>query len=326
MNKRLLLLCLLCGNAFAEPESLAPVVDNSSYYNGGQGTVPGALDGGRVNNAKSGNSATAMYEVLGQLEQLQKELRQLSGTVEEQAHDLAEIKKRQTTMYDDIDQRLQALETSKGAVANAAPVIAEPAPSAAPAPVAETPAPAPVVPPVETAAPVSAAQPISALATPAPPTSVNNGASKYPQEIYSEAKDSKPVAPVVKNSEKEQYQSAYDTLRDGHYSRAIEALNAQLAAYPNGEYAANAQYWLGEAYKVTQNINASRDAFNKVVTNYPASPKVSDALLKLGYLEIEQDNLPKAREYLNRVSTSYPNTTAAHLAAKKLGALNGAPR
>jgi tol-pal system protein YbgF len=112
-------------------------------------------------------------------------------------------------------------------------------------------------------------------------------------------------------------------LRDGHYSKAIAGFNSFLSSFPTGEYASNAQYWLGEAYKVSQNIPAARDAFNKVISNYPTSPKVPDALLKLGYLELEQNNTAKAKEYLAKVSASYPNTTAANLAAKKMAALTG---
>ncbi len=318
------MLCL-CGNAVAETESLPPINDNSSYYDG-NGTLSGAgsANGGSVNSVNMNAAASnSMYQIMGQLEQLQKELRQLSGTMEEQAHDIAEIKKRQTTMYDDIDQRLQALENAKGTAAAAAVPVADAAAPATPTtesvpPVTEV---APPVPTPEPAPPPSI--PVTSL-TP-PPATPESGAN-YPKEIYSEVKDAKPVAPQPKTPEKEQYQAAYDTLRDGHYTRAIEAFKTQLVTYPSGDYAANAQYWLGEAYKVTQNFNASREAFNKVISNYPTSPKVPDALLKLGYLELEQDNAAKGKEYLSRVSSGYPNTTAAHLAAKKLSALTGMPQ
>lgn len=314
MNKRLLLMMLVCINAYAEPDSLPPIEDNSSYYGGTNypTQAPAAVpSGGAVGyNNRSSNTANGMYEVLGQLEQLQKEVRQLSGTVEEQAHELADVKKKQKKLLDDMDQRIQALESSK---------TAEP-PSPAPAPV--------------TAPEVSAPAPaINAAATPAPPapkveapvlvpTPSKLTDETFPKQIYPAPKPVV-VAPVVKPGEKEQYQQAYDTLRDGHYTKAIASFNSLLQTYPNGEYSANAQYWLGEAYKVNQDISSAREAFTKVVSNYPTSPKVPDALLKLGYMELEQNNIAKAKDYLNKVSTGYPNTTAAHLASKKLMALNG---
>ncbi len=107
-------------------------------------------------------------------------------------------------------------------------------------------------------------------------------------------------------------------LRNGHNTRAITAFNSLIADFPAGEYADNSQYWLGEAYKVNQNLEAAKVAFLKVVMKYAGSPKVPDALLKLGYIEFEQNNMAQARDYLTQVTVAHPETTAAHLAEKKL--------
>ncbi|NOT85100.1 MAG: tol-pal system protein YbgF [Methylococcaceae bacterium] len=300
MKKCLLLLTIVCGSVYAEPETLPPIIDNSSYYGDGNSNTAGGVNA--VNSANT--SANGIYQLLGQIEQLQKEVRQLSGTVEEQAHDLAELKKRQTTMYEDIDQRVQAIEDAKKA-AEAAPtaIVAEPA------------ATAPTIPDVT---PAVAVPPVSTVA---PPATVDNTTISTSPAIV--ATPPATETPAATSDEKAQYQKAYANLQVGHYSEGITALNTFLGNFPNGKYAANAQYWLGEAYKASQNVDASRDAFNKVISQYPNSPKVPDALFKLGVLEIDQNNLPKAREYLNHVSTGYPNTTAAQLAAKKLSVLNG---
>lgn len=316
MNKRLLLLLVCAGNAVAESDNLPTVEENSINYRGGYNSVQGIVP------TASTSANKGIYELMGQMEQLQKEVRQLSGTVEEQAHEIAELQKRQSTMYDDIDQRLQSVETGKtGASGTVDAGSSAPLESAVPPPDSPPSVPenqsAPMTPPA--AEPAPPVVPQVQLTPPAEATGPET--TKYPKEIYSESKDIK--TPSVKKPEKEQYQTAYDTLRDGHYSRAIESFKAFLNDYPNGEYAANAQYWLGEAYKVTQNISAARDAFNNVISRYPTSPKVPDAMLKLGYLELEQDNVAKAKELLNKVSNSYPNTSAAHLAAKKLSILNG---
>ncbi|MEQ1637647.1 MAG: tol-pal system protein YbgF [Methylococcales bacterium] len=301
MKKCLLLMVLVYGNVYAEPETLPPVIDNSSYYGDTNQNVAAA-----VNQAPlSTNSASANYQILGQLEQLQKEVRQLSGTIEEQAHELAELKKRQTTMYEDIDQRVQSIEEAKK-TAEAVTTESTPAELTPPVPALAA----------ETAAPVAAAPTVAAVSAPAAQAATGNPQENNPAP--------KAAAPSVETSdEKDQYQKAYANLQVGHYAQGITALNAFLGNFPNGKYAANAQYWLGEAYKASQNNDASRDAFNKVINSYPNSPKVPDALFKLGILELDQNNPTKAREYLNQVSTGYPNTTAAKLAAKKLSALNG---
>ncbi len=276
MKARLLLLLCVCGAVQAEP--LPPVIDNSMYPAGEVGAV----------KPSSGN---ALYEMMGRLEQLQAEVQQLTGKVEEQANLIAEMKKSQTTMYSDFDGRMQSLEKKAEGVK---PAVTENAQTqeglaGSQAKVAESPAEA------------SAAAPAVKQVAPAPkPDAVQTTAS------------------VVAGDEKQQYQQAYDALRNGHNAQAIAEFNALLGKNPKGEYANNAQYWLGEAYRVNQDIDSARKAFNSVVENYPGSSKVPDALLKLGTIEIEQKNQAKAREYLTRVTADFPNSTAARLAAKKL--------
>lgn len=296
MKKSLLLLTLVCGSVYAEPEVLPPVIDNSSYYGGG--AAP---------NASGGNSANAMYQVLGQIEQLQKEVRQLSGTVEEQAHDLSEFKTRQTKLNklnEDMEQRIGALEEAKKTAEAAAPVADAASAEAAPPPApdaAAIPVPVPVVPP-----------PVAAISPPAAPAAT-------PAPVVEAAPTPKPVA--KSGAEKAQYQQAYDSLKSGQYAKAIAAFNTFLTDFPQSDVAPNAQYWIGEAYKANHDADASRGAFNKVVANYPNSSKAPDALLKLGYLEVEANNMAKAREYLTRVTSGFPNTKAAQLATQKLGAI-----
>lgn len=277
MKIRLALLLCLSGSTCAEPVPLPPVVDNN-VYPAANAQVP------------KSTSTNTMFEIMGRLEQLQQEVQQLTGKVEEQTFQLNELKKRQNTMYTDFDDRIQGIDTKVDAAKQAA------APAEAPPPPAETPAPAP------------AAEP-AAVAPPAPEPA-------KPAKAETKAAPEKAVAPA--SDEKQQYQHAYDELRNGHTAQSITEFNAFLTQYPNGELAGNAQYWLGEAYKVNQEIDAAKTAFNKVISNYSGSAKVPDALLKLGYIEMDQKNNAKAREYLTRVTTEFSSSTAAHLAAKKL--------
>lgn len=250
-------------------------------------------------NAYAQPAATdnAIFEVLGRLEQLQSEVQQLRGMVEEQSQTIADLQRKQSNMYSDLDDRMQAL-TAGG--------------QAAPSP---TPAPAPADTAASGQAAVAAAQP-SAPAVPVAPTPapVVTAAPAPAAPVV----DNKPAATVAQGNEKERYQSAYDTLRNGHNAQAIKMFQDLLKDFPAGEFADNSQYWLAEAHKINREFDAARAAFNKVVSQYPNSSKVPDALLKLGYIEFDLQNTAKARDYLTRVTTSYPGTTAAHLAEKKL--------
>lgn len=273
MKALLIMLLFVCSAANAE-EPLPPVIDNSMYPEG------------EVSTARP-SSTNAVYEMMGRLEQLQAEVQQLTGKIEEQANLIAELKKSQGTMYSDLDGRIQGLEKKAEAVRS---------PAAENAPMQE----GAVGTEAKTAEP-SVAAPAPAAAPEAKPASAQK-------------QDAVPVS----GDEKQQYQQAYEALRNGHNAQAIAEFNALLSKNPKGEYANNAQYWLGEAYRVNQDVDSARKAFNGVIENYPGSSKVPDALLKLGTIEIEQKNQAKAREYLTRVTTDFPSSTAARLAAKKL--------
>ncbi|NOT12637.1 MAG: tol-pal system protein YbgF [Methylococcaceae bacterium] len=295
MKACFLLICSVMGMSIARAESmpLPPVVDNSNYPS---------------TQSTTSASAKTLYELMGRLEQMQAEIQQLTGRVEEQTNLINELKKRQNTMYSDFDERMQSIE-SKGADseqpnAENAQESSEPTSSAA------------------VAAPTSAPPKPSAPVAPSAPASA-------PKVVAAEkpaATPPKPEPVQVDGDEKQQYQHAYDALRNGHTSQSIAEFDAFLAKFPASGLANNAQYWLGEAYRVNQDVGSARKAFSKVIDNYPGGAKVPDALLKLGYIEIEQKNPTKAREYLTRVTNEHPGTSAAHLASKKLLSIDEANR
>ena len=114
------------------------------------------------------------------------------------------------------------------------------------------------------------------------------------------------------------YDVAFATLRDGKYEQAIVELQEFLKKYPGSEHAANAQYWLGEAFYVQHRYDVALVEFERVVTRYPNSPKFSDALLKLGLTQYELGVWDKSSQALNEVVTKFPNTSQAQLAMQRL--------
>ncbi|MGX2041100.1 tol-pal system protein YbgF [Methylocaldum sp. MU1018] len=117
------------------------------------------------------------------------------------------------------------------------------------------------------------------------------------------------------------YQKAFGILKEGKYPEAIKEFKSFVAAYPTGEYADNAHYWLAEAYYVSRDFNASRDTFRKVIKDFPQSSKVPDALLKLGFIEYDTGQKANAKELLTEVVKRYPDSSAAKMAEKRLDKL-----
>jgi tol-pal system protein YbgF len=126
------------------------------------------------------------------------------------------------------------------------------------------------------------------------------------------------AAPRVTTAPQQQeYDAAFDLMKQGLYDRAIKAFRAFLTKYPDSGLADNAQYWIAEGNYVLRNYKLALEEFGKVL-NYPQSPKAPDASLKIGYVYYELGTYDKARKSLNDVKEHYPNTSVAKLAAARL--------
>ena len=124
--------------------------------------------------------------------------------------------------------------------------------------------------------------------------------------------------PLPGGSDRDNYQAAFELLKQQRYEPAAMAFEQFLVAYPDSELADNAQYWLAESFYVTQKFDQALAAFEVVINDFPRSRKVPDALLKIGYCNYELKRWNSARESLLSVQADYPETTAARLAGQRL--------
>lgn len=129
--------------------------------------------------------------------------------------------------------------------------------------------------------------------------------------------------PVPGGSDRDNYQAAFELLKDQRYEPAAMAFRQFLVSYPDSELADNAQYWLAESYYVTRQFEEALAAFKVVIDDYPRSRKVPDALLKMGYCNYELQRWDAARAALDQVRADYPETTAARLAGQRLERMDG---
>lgn len=127
-----------------------------------------------------------------------------------------------------------------------------------------------------------------------------------------------PAPETSSGGERDQYREAFELLKARDYAAARAAFSAMVERYPQGRFADNGLYWLGEIGYVTQDYPAAQTAFNRLVSDYPQSPKVPAALLKLGYVSYEQAAFDAARDLLEEVVNRFPETTEARLAQGRL--------
>ncbi|HEX7060664.1 MAG TPA: tol-pal system protein YbgF [Woeseiaceae bacterium] len=124
--------------------------------------------------------------------------------------------------------------------------------------------------------------------------------------------------PVPGGSDRDNYQAAFELLKEQRYDDAAAAFKQFLSTYPDSQLADNAQYWLAESYYVTGQFEPALKQFQVVIDQHPQSTKVADALLKMGYCNYELKRWAAARDALQRVQREFPNTTAARLADQRI--------
>lgn len=114
------------------------------------------------------------------------------------------------------------------------------------------------------------------------------------------------------------YSSAYQTFKEGNYSKARTEFQNFLSTYPNSEYSDNAQFWVGECYFFEQKYEAAILEYEKVTKNYPNGNKVPYAMLKQGLSFLKLGDKTSAKLLLQEVIKNYPNTSQARIARSSL--------
>lgn len=139
-----------------------------------------------------------------------------------------------------------------------------------------------------------------------------------PAALEPVAAEPAPAAPRTTTAKQQQeYDAAFELMKQGLYERAIKAFREFLARNPDSGLSDNAQYWVAEGNYVLRNYKLALEEFTKVM-NDPHSAKLPDALLKVGYVHYELGNWDKARKTLTEVGQRYPGTTVARLASARL--------
>ncbi|MBK1720452.1 tol-pal system protein YbgF [Thiocystis violacea] len=127
-----------------------------------------------------------------------------------------------------------------------------------------------------------------------------------------------PAPETIGGTERDLYSQAFELLKDRKYEESKVAFNDLLRRYPQGEFADNARYWLGETYYVLREYPAAMAEYDRLVQLNPSSPKVPGAMLKIGLIQYDQKDFDQAKATLERVINSYPASTEARLAKSRL--------
>jgi len=230
-------------------------------------------------------------ELLNQVTQLRGELQNQRAQIEELQHQLEALQQSSKNQYIDLDSRLGRLEAGA------------PAPAASPA----LPAPPPAAKP--TTKPSRPASANAKAPLPTPP-------AESTPSMHGDA-----GALAQGADERAAYDNAFSALKAGQYAESARRFQGFLTQYPNGAYAPNALYWLGESYYVTQNYALAQQQFQALLDRYPTHDKAPGALLKVGLSQWGLQQGDAAEATLQQVVQRYPGTDAAATAQDRLKAI-----
>ncbi|MCR5563383.1 MAG: tol-pal system protein YbgF [Desulfovibrio sp.] len=107
------------------------------------------------------------------------------------------------------------------------------------------------------------------------------------------------------------YKSALKLARSGRNEDGIQAFRSFLQQFPQGRYAANAEYWIGECYYAQGKYGEALKQFETVNRNYPRHHKNADALLKAGMTNRKLGKKQEASEDYKKLLQLFPNSEAA---------------
>ncbi len=159
----------------------------------------------------------------------------------------------------------------------------------------------------------SGAVPAGTPALPASPEAKPAAAAEKPPTVRGDA-----GAVAAAGDERTAYNVAFDALKAGRYDESARLFQGFLEQYPNGVYAPNALYWLGESYYATRNFQLAEAQFRDLVARYPTHDKAAGGLLKLGLAQFGQGDAAKAEQTLEQVASRFPGSDAARTAQDRL--------
>lgn len=137
---------------------------------------------------------------------------------------------------------------------------------------------------------------------PPPDTSTVDGAADNADQTASLNKD-------TNASDGDLYQSAYEQVLSGDYAAAESGFADFIASHPDSKKIADANFWLGEAQYSQGKFSESAKTFLNAYKTYGKSEKAPEMLLKLAMSLAALDSKDTACATLREVAKAYPKAS-----------------
>ncbi|HEV2491047.1 MAG TPA: tol-pal system protein YbgF [Candidatus Acidoferrales bacterium] len=114
------------------------------------------------------------------------------------------------------------------------------------------------------------------------------------------------------------YSGAVRDLNGRHYDLSRQEFTDYLKNFPDGPFAANSQFYLGELNYAQGDYNAAISAYDKVIVNYRRSSKVAPSMLEKGRALAQLGKKTSAEREFRELIRTFPGTDEAKAAQTEL--------
>lgn len=125
----------------------------------------------------------------------------------------------------------------------------------------------------------------------------------------------------AEQSEKRDYENAFDAIRKGDFSAAQDTLQRFVRRYPKSGYLPSALFWLGNAAYATKDYKEALAQFRQLLTLAPTHMRAPEAMLAISNVQLELKDTKGARKTLEDLVKAHPQSDAAQAAKDRLAKL-----
>jgi tol-pal system protein YbgF len=119
-------------------------------------------------------------------------------------------------------------------------------------------------------------------------------------------------------SEIDVYNAALNDYQAGRLDLALNGFREYLRLYPDGTSPDNAQFWIGKIYLDQEQYEAAARELERLMGSYPETDKAAQATFYLGNAYRALGNEERARAYYRQVIERYPASQESQLARREL--------
>lgn len=227
------------------------------------------------NLGSSGSSSNLNWDLIQKNQQLENQLRELRGKIEEQDHQIDQLNKELTNRYADLDQRLELLQQK--------------------------------IEPTED-------QSESENSVPSTTPSENSTSNSAQQTIAQSSPSNSNNIVAQTELDKAAYTIALDAYKQGGAKKAIAPMQSFVKNNPNSVYTGNAYFWLAEFNLAIEppNYVEAKKYYEIVASTFPNSAKAPRSLYQLYSIAKDVNkNLQTAEVYKKKLISAYPRSEEA---------------